>query len=302
MLVMHESATGPQRIGQDRPVPDTPANHPSPSVSAPAARDDISAAATSTASRRGWDRDADSYQDDHGEFLGGSSGARFIWCPEGLDEAEVKLLGPVTGRRVLELGCGAAQCARWLRTQGADVVGLDLSAAQLRHAQELSTRSGIAVPLVEADATALPLASGSFDIAASAFGAIPFIGDLATVFDELARVLRPRGRWVFSVSHPVRWAFPDDGGPAGLTVTGSYFDRRAYLEYDDQGDAIYVEHHHTIGDYVRALVGSGFDVIDLIEPEWPEGHDRAWDGWTPLRGRAIPGTAILVCEKSASRH
>ena len=293
---MHEIATGPQRIGQDRAVSDTPASRPSPSVSVPASREDVSEAATSTASRLGWDRDADSYQYEHGEFLGGSTGARFIWCPEGLDEAEVGLLGPVTGRRVLEVGCGAAQCARWLRTQGAEVVGLDLSTAQLRHAQALSARSGIAVPLVEADATALPLASASFDLAASAFGAIPFIGDLSTVFDEVARVLRPGGRWVFSVSHPVRWAFPDDGGPAGLTVTGSYFDRRAYVERDSAGVPIYVEHHHTIGDYLRALVGSEFRIVDLIEPEWPVGHDRSWDGWTSLRGQAIPGTAIFAAQ------
>jgi len=291
-------------------VPDTPANRPSLSVhsreslgdQSPVSStdwEDVPPAATRVAARRGWDREADSYQHEHGDFLGGSSGVRFVWCPEGLDEAQAGLLGPVSGRRVLEVGCGAAQCGRWLRAQGADVVGLDISAEQLRHGRALSATSGIEVPLVQADAVSLPFRAASFDMVASAFGAIPFIGELSAVFDEIARVLRPGGRWVFSVTHPVRWAFPDDGGPGGLTATGSYFDRRAYVEHDETGQPVYVEHHHTLSDYVRALVGSGFRIIDLLEPEWPDGHDRPWGGWTRLRGRVLPGTAIFTCELAA---
>src|SRR4051795_1152149 len=77
------------------------------------------------ASRRWWDADADAYQQEHGSFLGD---ADFVWCPEGLREADVHLLGDVTGRVVLEIGCGAAACSRWLKTQGATVVASDLSA------------------------------------------------------------------------------------------------------------------------------------------------------------------------------
>jgi len=44
---------------------------------------------------------------------------------------------------------------------------------------------------------------------------VPFVADPGRVMGEVARVLRPGGRWVFSVTHPVRWAFPDDPGEAG---------------------------------------------------------------------------------------
>jgi hypothetical protein len=57
-----------------------------------------------------------------------------------------------------------------------------------------------------------------------------------------------------------------------------------------------VEHHRTLGDWVRLLAGSGFRITDLLEPEWPEGHDRVWGGWGPVRGRLIPGTAIFSAE------
>jgi hypothetical protein len=103
---------------------------------------------------------------------------------------------------------------------------------------------------------------------------------------------------VFAVTHPIRWIFPDDPGPAGLTVITSYFDRTPYLEVDADGRATYVEHHRTMGDYVRALRRSGFILEDLIEPEWPEGRTTEWGQWSPLRGELFPGTAIFCCRRA----
>ena len=40
--------------------------------------------------------------------------------------------------------------------------------------------------------------------------------------------------------------------------------------------------------------------MNLIEPEWPEGHEQVWGGWSPTRGKIIPGTAILVCRRTAT--
>jgi SAM-dependent methyltransferase len=253
----------------------------------------VSAEETIRANRADWDRSADEYQAEHGEFL---RDVGFVWCPEGLDEAEARLLGDVRGQRVLEVGCGAAQCARWLRSQGAAVVGLDLSHRQLQHSRRIDEETGVAVPVVCATATAVPLADDSFDLACSAFGALPFLADVDVAMREVARVLRPGGRWVFAVVHPMRWVFPDDPTERGLTAVRSYFDRTPYVEEDDEGNPAYVEHHHTTGDWVRALASAGFVVEDVVEPEWPQGHDRVWGAWGPYRGRFIPGTAIFVCK------
>ncbi|GGP50474.1 class I SAM-dependent methyltransferase [Saccharothrix coeruleofusca] len=252
------------------------------------------AAESRAANRLWWDADADDYHAEHGGFLGDVD---FLWCPEGLREQDAGLLGPVAGQRVLEVGCGSAPCARWLAARGARPVALDISAGMLRHAVAAAERTGITVPLVQASADQLPFADASFDAACSAFGAVPFVADVGAVFAEVARVLRPGARWVFAVNHPMRWIFPDDPGPGGLTVTHSYFDRTPYVEVDAQGRATYVEHHRTMGDYVRALVGAGLELVDLVEPEWPAGHTRTWGQWSPLRGRLFPGTAILSTRK-----
>ncbi|GAA0503006.1 MULTISPECIES: class I SAM-dependent methyltransferase [Streptomyces] len=283
--------------------PGTPAEGAEPT----ATRRTADEAESSRASRGWWDRNADEYQEEHGAFLGDD---RFIWGPEGLDEADAGLLGPVEalkGRDVLEVGAGAAQCARWLAAQGARPVALDLSHRQLRHARRIDAeaaagggdgageRAGVA--LVQADATALPFRDGSFDLACSAYGAVPFVAEPVRVMREVRRVLRPGGRWVFSVTHPIRWAFPDEPGPEGLSVAGSYFDRTPYVEQDESGRAVYVEHHRTLGDRVRDVVAGGFRLVDLIEPEWPAWNHQEWGGWSPLRGNLIPGTAIFVCER-----
>lgn len=165
---------------------------------AEATRRDAGEAESSRASRGWWDRNADDYQSEHGAFLGDD---RFVWGPEGLDEEQAALLGPAASLKdkdVLEIGAGAAQCSRWLAARGARPVALDLSHRQLQHA----LRIGGDVPLVEADAGRLPFRDGSFDLACSAYGAVPFVSDPVNVMREVHRVLRPGGRWVFSVTHP----------------------------------------------------------------------------------------------------
>jgi SAM-dependent methyltransferase len=282
-----DPVTRPDDRTGGREVADPPDPHPDP-------RDPHGPAASVRANRGWWDASADAYQNEHGAFLGDSG---FVWGPEGLDEARARLLGDVHGRRVLEVGCGAAQCARWLRTQGADAIGVDLSRRQLQHSRRLDDATGLRVPTVCGDAGALPFTDASFDLACSAYGALPFVADVDAALSEVARVVRRGGRWVFSVSHPIRWAFPDDPGPRGLVVRQSYFDRTPYAETDDRGDLRYVEHHRTLGDWVRAVTNAGFVLTDLVEPEWPDGHERSWDGWSPLRGRLIPGTVIFSCRQ-----
>jgi SAM-dependent methyltransferase len=277
----------------------TPADLPLGSDGYPAAggvaRRPVGTAESVRANRRWWDAAAPAYLAEHGGDLGDVD---FLWCPEGLREADAGLLGEVAARRVLEIGCGSAPCARWLRRAGADVVALDLSAGMLSRAAELNRATGLAVPLLQADAGALPLADRTFDVACSAFGGLPFVTDVAAVLAEVARVLRPGGRFVASVNHPMRWPFPDSPDPADLQVVSSYFDRSPYVETDGSGRTVYVEHHRTVGDWVRAVVGSGLVLDDLLEPEWTPGRTQDWGQWSPARGALIPGTLILVTSKA----
>ena len=241
-----------------------------------------------------WDRYADEYQATHGGFLGDTG---FVWGPEGLTEEQAGVLGPVAGKDVLEVGSGAGQCSRWVRTHGGRSIGLDLSMRQLQHSRRIDAESGIEVPSVLGTATQLPFADGSFDVVFCSFGALQFVADIDVAVAETARVLRPGGRFAFSITHPTRWSFPDDPSEAGLTAVSSYWDRTPYVEVDDEtGVVSYVEHHRTLGDWVALLTGAGFSIRTLLEPEWPEEHDRVWGGWSRTRGLLTPGTAVFAAD------
>ncbi len=252
-------------------------------------------AAGGRAARSWWDANAAEYLAEHGAFLGD---ADFCWGPEGLRESEAGLLGDIAGRRILEVGAGAAQCSRWLAGEGAEVVATDVSAGMLARSRAIDAhRPGAPVPVVQCDARALPFPDASFDVAFTAFGAIPFVPDASRIHAEVARVLRPGGRWVFSATHPLRWAFPDDPSERGLTAIRSYFDRTPYVESGPDGSVAYAEYHRTVGDHVRDVVGAGLVVEDLVEPAWPPGHEGVWGGWGPVRGAYLPGTVIVVTRR-----
>ncbi|MFW0793018.1 class I SAM-dependent methyltransferase [Gordonia sp. CPCC 205515] len=258
----------------------------------------LDSATSERANRWWWDHDAEHYHSEHGQFLGTyTDGGDFIWCPEGLREEDAQLLGPVDGRDILEIGCGSAPCSRWLAAHGARAVGIDLSRRMLGIGLAAMATDRRRVPLVQATAEALPFADASFDIVCSSFGAVPFVADSAAVMAEVARVLRPGGRWVFSINHPMRWMFLDDPGPDGLTVQIPYFDRTPYSEVDAAGTITYVEHHRTLGDRVREIRSAGLILDDIVEPEWPEGFEEVWGQWSPLRGQYFPGTAIFCSHK-----
>lgn len=263
---------------------------------------------SAAANRSWWDSEAADYYAEHHAVL---RDADLMWGPEGVYESDLRLLGELCGRDVLEFGAGAAQGSRWCVAQGARVVATDISHGMLGQGRSLdrgavpssapgpSPASGPSCvqgpSYVQCDAARLPFADDSFDTVFSAYGALPFVADSAGLLREVARVLRPGGTLVFSVTHPIRWALPDAPGEAGLTVRSSYFDRSPYVEEDAQGRATYTEHHRTLGDRVREITGAGLRLVDLVEPEWPAHADHEWGGWSRLRGELIPGTAIFVC-------
>jgi SAM-dependent methyltransferase len=104
-------------------------------------------------------------------------------------------LGPLTGRRVLDYGCGHGMASVVLARRGARVTAFDLSRGYLDEARRRAAANGVDVAFVQADAERLPFADGCFD---AVWGnAVLHHLDLRRAGRELRRVLAPGGVAVF---------------------------------------------------------------------------------------------------------
>ena len=118
------------------------------------------------------------------------------------------LLGRGHGR-CLDYGCGIGQHLPGLVDLGWDDFGFDLSSDMLRHASRRSER------VLQADARGFPFPDASFDAVVTCLTHTD-VDDIEPVFSEMARVLRPGGRFATVAVHPcfagATATFSEDGG------------------------------------------------------------------------------------------
>ena len=222
------------------------------------AADDLTGLTEHAARNRGtWDAYSDEYQALHGDQLADSGG--LAWGTTQIPESELRVLGDVAGKDILEFGCGAAQWSIALAKLGARPVGLDLSERQLEHARRLMTEAGVTFPLVHASAEAVPLPDASFDIVFCDHGAMTFADPYRTV-PEAARLLRPGGLFAFNHQSPIEAiCWPVGSEHAGEALALDYFGLHR-IEDDD------ISFQLPYGEWVRLFRANGFVIEDLIEP------------------------------------
>jgi SAM-dependent methyltransferase len=198
-------------------------------------------------------------------------------------ESEAKVLPELEGKDVVELGCGTAYVSAWLARRGARPVGVDVTPEQLATARELQARYALEFPLVEASAEDVPLPAASFDLAVSEYGASIW-ADPYRWIPEAARLLRPGGELVFLVNGTFSVLCWSEDGEAPPTdeLRRPYFGLHR-LEWPDDDS---VEFHLPYGEWIRLLRMNGFEVLDLIQIQAPEGAEP-----TRFQGLPQPGWA-----------
>lgn len=212
--------------------------------------------------------------------------------PEVATENELRLLGDVAGKRILELGSGASPASIAFAKRGAIAIAVDPSPDLLAVARRRCEQQSVRVETRAGDLADLAfLRADSVDAVFSAW-ALAYVEDLTRLLRQVHRVLRVGGPFVFSVPHPA-YDLIDDDADAPLVVRRSYFDRTSFAGNGDDG--AHRRQHRTVAELVTALIRGSYRVDALLEPQPPPGgpHSALWRE----AFRYIPRTLILRARK-----
>jgi SAM-dependent methyltransferase len=178
----------------------------------------------------------------------------------------LRLLPEIAGADVLDLGCGFGDFARLARARGAaSVTGVDISERMLREAA-LRTRDPAITYVHGAIETYRPVRA--FDLAVSSL-ALHYVEDYAGVVRRVFAALRPGGRFLFSVEHPMCTAYPV-GWVKDPQGTKTHWPVDRYRPEGPRATRWFVDgvvkYHRTIETYVGQLLDAGFVLAHLGEP------------------------------------
>jgi 2-polyprenyl-3-methyl-5-hydroxy-6-metoxy-1,4-benzoquinol methylase len=211
-----------------------------------------------------------------------------------------RLLALQPGERVLDVACGSGPFARRMARLGAAVVAFDFSARFIARARELSDAAGLAIDYRVLDATdeaaLLTLGARTFDAAVCNM-ALMDMAAIEPLLAALAQLLKPGGRFVFSVQHPcfnnnaVSFV-AEQADQAGELVTTYAMKLADYLNVaPGKGLGIrgqpapHYYFHRPLSALLGACFRAGFVLDGLEEPSDPAGPDLA----RPLSPRNLPG-------------
>tara|TARA_Y100000310_G_scaffold73929_1_gene70072 strand:+ start:440 stop:1186 length:747 start_codon:yes stop_codon:yes gene_type:complete len=217
--------------------------------------------------------------------------------PGSPNEKHFKLLGNVKGMKILEIGCGGAQCGIAMAKKGAKVTGIDISKEQLKLAKKLAEQNKVKIKFYQGDIKSLKqIKSNSQDIVFTAF-ALHYVDDLNKCFKEVYRVLKKKGIFVFSLDHP----FFRTVDSKTLKLKESYFKTGKWIETFSDPTKKFVMYTHTVSQLFDTLIDSGFNVERIIEPDSRKKHKGdPWYGLWDYNKRFlsyIPPTIIFKARK-----
>jgi SAM-dependent methyltransferase len=198
--------------------------------------------------------------------------------------AFLEFAGDLSGKTVLDAGCGEGHNTRIFARRGARMTGVDLSAKMVEFAREEELREPLGIRYELASFGNMPtLAAESFDAVISTM-ALMDGPDFPSAMREIARLLRPGGTLAYSILHPcfatkgMGWISDASGRAIKFTVA-DYFNDEAWIErwkFAYAPNASQVEEFNTtrfdrtLADYINPTVAAGLRLEEIREPRAPQ--------------------------------
>ena len=176
------------------------------------------------------------------------------------------LPGDLSGRRVLDVGCGEGIITRAVAARGAEAHGIDPSERLIEHARAAEQAKPVGARYAVDDGRTLatiPDDSMDWVTAGLAFNNVP---DLPAAFGAARRVLVPGGGLAFTVPHPCFEAPRAAWTAEGQRLVGDYLDEGFWRSANATGVRRAGNQHRTIASYAMGLVMCGFTIDLVAEP------------------------------------
>lgn len=176
------------------------------------------------------------------------------------------LINDLQGKTILDIGCGFGDFCRYIRLQGAEnVVGIDPSANMINVAKAQTNDNKI--EYLQVPVENFQSAKNNFDLIVSSL-AFHYIEDFRTLVEKLHLWLKPNGKLIFSIEHPICTAHPN-------AVLGSDGSKDFHPVYNYRDETMFEQtwfvegvkkYHRTISSYFNTLVSNGFVITKILEP------------------------------------
>lgn len=179
-----------------------------------------------------------------------------------VSEEKCQLFGDVTGKKLLEIGCGSGESLQYLgERKASELWGMDISENQIAKTRQHLTAYGLTARLICSpmeEKCGLP--ENYFDFVYSVY-AIGWTTDLEGTFNRIASYLKKDGVFIFSWSHPIHKCVVAEKNM--LVFKKSYFDESWYSVSLDENTLSLSD--RKLSTYINALSKAGFVIEQMIE-------------------------------------
>ncbi len=181
----------------------------------------------------------------------------------------LELLGDLSGKTVLDIGCGfGAMVAKVKQAGASSVLGIDVSHAMIEKA--IAENSGEGISYAVHDVQHLSKLDGKFDVVVSCL-TLHYVEDFEKVFADVKNLLNEGGKFVFSIEHPMytaskypqKWLTDENGKEYAFAT--DHYGEEGQRNISWLGRPV-LKYHHKVETVINALINNGYKLAQIAEP------------------------------------